>query len=135
MQFQNLQFYPSAPSYYTLVMTDPDAGEVSEVKHWIVVNIPGNDIARGETIAEYIGPAPPNGSGLHRYVFLVYEQPDGPMQFNEPYSDDDDFSYRPFFRVQQFADQYNLGTPVAGNFFLAAWDESVPALRARLGLN
>lgn len=66
--------------YYTLVMVDPDVPSrrlplLREFKHWIVVNIPGNKVDEGETLAEYVGSAPSRGSGLHRYVFLVYEQP------------------------------------------------------------
>ncbi|GAB0097632.1 hypothetical protein DMENIID0001_132940 [Sergentomyia squamirostris] len=121
-------------SYYTLVMTDPDAGEVSEVKHWIVGNIPGNSVWRGETIAEYVGSAPPFGTGRHRYIFLVFEQHFGRIQFLEPYSAVLDFSFRPYFSVQQFANKYQLGSPIAGNFFYASWDYSVPILRAQLGL-
>lgn len=49
-----------------------------EWHHWLVVNIPGNDIARGETLSEYVGSGPPKGTGLHRYVLLIYKQP-GPL--------------------------------------------------------
>ena len=53
---------PDAPS-----RADPKWGEW---RHWLVVNIPGNDISKGDTIAQYIGAAPPVGTGLHRYVIL-----------------------------------------------------------------
>ena len=33
--------------------------EFSEILHWLVVNIPNNDIGSGETISEYIGSGPP----------------------------------------------------------------------------
>ncbi|CAG2119516.1 unnamed protein product, partial [Medioppia subpectinata] len=59
--------------YYTLVMTDPDVGEMSEIKHWLVVNIPGSDVSNGETLAGYRGSGPPKDA-LHRYIFLVYKQ-------------------------------------------------------------
>lgn len=67
-------------SLYTLVLTDPDAPSRLQPKyrewhHWLVVNIPGNDIASGETLSEYVGSGPPKGTGLHRYVMLVYKQP------------------------------------------------------------
>jgi phosphatidylethanolamine-binding protein (PEBP) family uncharacterized protein len=65
--------------YYTLIMTDPDAPSRDNPKHkefvhWIVGNIPGHDIEKGETIVEYVGSGPPKGTGLHRYVFLIFEQ-------------------------------------------------------------
>lgn len=61
-------------------MTDPDAPSrieptYREFKHWLVTNIPGMDVASGDTLTEFVGSGPPMGTGLHRYVFLVYEQP------------------------------------------------------------
>lgn len=45
-------------------MTDPDAPSRKEPKfrewhHWLVVNIPGNDVKKGETLSEYVGSGPP----------------------------------------------------------------------------
>jgi len=45
-------------SFYTLLMTDPDAPsrakpEFREWHHWLVVNIPGNNISEGE-VRRYI---------------------------------------------------------------------------------
>lgn len=74
---------------YTLLMVDPDAPSRAEpkrrsFKHWAVVNIPGKDVAKGDCVAEYIGAGPPNGTGLHRYVFLVYKQNDGRITYDGP---------------------------------------------------
>ncbi|GAB0097223.1 hypothetical protein DMENIID0001_128420 [Sergentomyia squamirostris] len=123
-----------AYAFYTLAMIDPDSGDISQVKHWLVGNIPGIDIARGETIAEYMGSAPSLGTGYHRYIFLVFEQPYGRIKFNEPYSGVFDFTYRPYFSIQHFANKYRLGYPVAGNLYYATWDLFVPILRAEHGL-
>ena len=46
-----------------------------------VVNIPGNKWAEGETLMPYKGPAPGPDSGYHRYIFLLYWQKDGKMEF------------------------------------------------------
>lgn len=62
-------------SLYTLIMHDPDA-VVGNYFHWLVVNIPGDKINNGDKIFKYKGPAPPKGSGIHRYMFLLYEQPE-----------------------------------------------------------
>ncbi|PSN30334.1 OV-16 antigen [Blattella germanica] len=83
-------------SYYLLCMTDggaryqgdPDAPSRKDPKfrewhHWLVGNIPGNKVSEGETLSEYVGSGPPKGTGLHRYVFLVYKQP-GKLKFDEP---------------------------------------------------
>ncbi|CAG2175169.1 unnamed protein product [Oppiella nova] len=68
-------------SYYTLLMTDPDVPSrtdpnLSEGKHWIVINIPGADVSKGQTLVEYMGSGPFKGTGFHRYIFVVYKQTD-----------------------------------------------------------
>lgn len=74
--------WPIEPNtLYTLILTDPDASR--EWRHWTVVNIPGTNVASGDTQAEYVGAGPPPGSGLHRYVFVVYRQP-GRIAIEEP---------------------------------------------------
>ncbi|XP_053698466.1 protein D3-like [Sabethes cyaneus] len=118
---------------YTLIMTDPDAPsranpKMREWKHWIVTNIAGSDLSTGETLAEYISSAPPEGSGLHRYVFLVYKQP-GQVQFDEPKQSNRN-SKRGKFLAAEFARKYNLGSPVAGNFYQAQYDDYVPQVYA-----
>ena len=54
---------------------DPDAPSRAnptyrEWRHWLVANIPGCDVSKGETIVTYFGAGPPQGTGLHRYIFL-----------------------------------------------------------------
>ncbi|XP_062562284.1 protein D3-like [Armigeres subalbatus] len=121
---------------YTLVLTDPDAPsrekpKMREWKHWVVVNVPESDVAAGETVAEYIGSAPPQNSGLHRYVFLVYKQTDGKVQFDEPKLSNRNPN-RGKFRVAEFAEKYHLGSPIAGNFYQAQYDDYVPQVYASL---
>ncbi|CAH1270252.1 PEBP1 [Branchiostoma lanceolatum] len=123
-------------SLYTLVMTDPDAPSRAnprfrEFHHWLVGNIPGNDIQNGETLSQYIGSAPPRRRGLHRYVFLVYEQP-GRLEFEERRLGNSSMAHRSRFRTREFASKYNLGDPVAGNFYQAQWDDWVPSLYAAM---
>lgn len=121
-----------ADDFYTIIMTDPDAPSRKqpsrrEFQHWTVVNIPGEDVNKGETLADYVGSGPPKDTGLHRYVFLLYKQPNK-LSFNEPHRNNTHASTRAKFSVKQFAEKYKLGNPVAGNFFQAQFDESVPAL-------
>lgn len=66
--------YDSNPNkLYTLIIHDPDA-PIGNVIHWVVINIKGSNIESGKEIIKYRGPAPPSGSGIHRYIFLVYKQ-------------------------------------------------------------
>ncbi|ERE82355.1 phosphatidylethanolamine-binding protein 1 [Cricetulus griseus] len=75
---------------YTLVLTDPDAPSRKEPKfrewhHFLVVNMKGNDISSVKVLSDYVGSGPPSGTGLHRYVWLVYEQ-DKPLNCDKPTS-------------------------------------------------
>ena len=45
------------------------------------MNIPGNKWQEGETLIPYKGPAPGPESGYHRYIFLLYHQAAGKMEF------------------------------------------------------
>ncbi|XP_058812164.1 protein D2-like [Topomyia yanbarensis] len=132
-----VQWTAEPNTYYVLCMTDPDAPSRTTPKfrewhHWLVVNIPGTDLERGEILSEYIGAAPPKKTGLHRYVFLVYQQ-DGRLSFNEPRLSNRSSQGRGKFSIQKFSEKYQLGVPVAGNFFQAQFDDYVPKLYRQLG--
>ncbi|XP_026333145.1 protein D2-like [Hyposmocoma kahamanoa] len=115
--------------YYTLAMVDPDAPSrvtpiYREWLHWLVINIPGDNVAAADVIANYNGPSPPKNTGLHRYVILVYKQP-GRINFNELYLDDTNPSKRANFSIAKFARKSNLQVPpVAGDFFMAQYENN-----------
>ncbi|KAJ8454306.1 hypothetical protein ONZ45_g19358 [Pleurotus djamor] len=80
---------------YTLAMVDFDhvgadqSGGVT--RHWLVngVTIDGSSIsnASATAITAYAGPAPPEGTGPHRYAFLLWAQPESftaPEGLNAP---------------------------------------------------
>lgn len=76
-------------AYYTLMMVDPDALSrrfyiFREVRHWLVMNIPESSVEKGDEVVEYRGSGPLITTGLHRYIFLVYKQPNGMIEHNEP---------------------------------------------------
>nr|XP_022914088.1 protein D2-like isoform X2 [Onthophagus taurus] len=132
----NVKWQAEEGSYYTLIMTDPDAPsrtnpKMREWHHWLVGNIPGNDIKKGTTLSEYIGSAPPKDSGLHRYVLLVFKQP-GKVEFSEDKLTNKSGKGRGKFNTKSFAQKYNLGNPIAGNFFKAQWDNYVPTIYKQL---
>ena len=124
-------------SFYTLCMTDPDAPsrekpEFREWHHWLVGNIPGSNVSKGETLSEYVGSGPPEGTGLHRYVFLIYKQ-NGKLSFDEKRLTNRSGDNRGKFSIRNFAAKYKLGNPVAGNFYQAEYDDYVPLLYKQLG--
>jgi phosphatidylethanolamine-binding protein (PEBP) family uncharacterized protein len=53
-------------------MHDPDSVYGNRF-HWIVANISG-DVKNGVDLLPYTGPAPPPKTGIHRYIFELYEQ-------------------------------------------------------------
>jgi len=124
-------------AFYTVVMNDPDAQSRKDPKfrewhHWCVVNIPGSNVAGGEVLSEYVGSGPPKGTGLHRYVFVVYKQPAGKAPFSEKHLTNHSADGRGKQSVADFATRHSLGDPVAGNYYQAQWDDYVPKLYEQL---
>lgn len=66
-----IEYEANPDELHTLLMIDPDA---RSFRHWVIFNIPGADVSKGDKIIEYVGAGPQKGSGLHRYVSLVYKQ-------------------------------------------------------------
>ncbi|XP_010907126.1 protein SELF-PRUNING-like [Elaeis guineensis] len=123
------EFYPSAVtskprvevqgddmrSFFTLVMTDPDVPGPSdpylrEHLHWIVSDIPGTtDASFGREVVSYESPRP--SIGIHRFVFVLFKQKR--RQVVTPPASRDNFSTR------RFAEENDLGLPVAAVYFNA----------------
>lgn len=129
--------WPNEPdTLYTVLLTDPDAPSRKEPKfrewhHWLVMNIPGNQIDKGDVITDYVGSGPPKDSGLHRYVFLVFKQPKK-LSCNEPRIPKTSGDKRGKFSTAKLVSKYKLGDPVAGNLFQAQYDDYVPKLYKQL---
>ncbi|CAF1651333.1 unnamed protein product [Rotaria magnacalcarata] len=118
--------------YYTLIFTNLDGHlkeDNAEVLHWFVGNIPGNQIDKGETLCTYLPPFPPNGSGWHRCVFLLYKHQNGPINFSELYGPLPENSVslekRTFRTFDFFNKLCSYLRPVTLAFFQVAWDTSV----------
>ncbi|XP_018790299.1 PREDICTED: phosphatidylethanolamine-binding protein homolog F40A3.3-like [Bactrocera latifrons] len=119
---------------YTLFMVDPDAPSRAEpiyreILHWLVINIPGNKVAEGQTVAEYRGSGPPEGSGLHRYVFLVFKQ-SGKIESTK-FIPKTSREGRIKVTTRDSIAKHNLGDPIAGNLYQAQYDDYVLVLRAQ----
>nr|XP_018912436.1 PREDICTED: protein D2-like isoform X2 [Bemisia tabaci] len=95
--------------------------------HWQHVNIQGCNLSTGHEINQYTGPEPSETSGVHRYVFLVFEEnPHFPVRLNK--SDDSDemrmFTERRDFNTDNFIRHFNLGIPAwASNFFTSRFEQ------------
>ncbi|XP_012161885.1 protein D2 isoform X2 [Ceratitis capitata] len=131
-----IEWNAESEAFYTLIMTDPDAPSRKDPKfrefhHWLVANIPGGNVNNGDVLTAYVGSGPPQGTGLHRYVFLIYKQP-AKIRFQEPRIPKNSSQNRPNFRSATFAKKYKLGNPIAGNFYQAQWDEYVPTVHRQL---
>lgn len=121
---------------YTLALTDPDPPsrkkpKFREWQHFLVVNMKGNDISSGSVMSDYVGSGPPQKTGLHRYVWLVYEQP-GPLSCSEPVLTNRSADGRAKFKIRNFREKYSLGVPVAGTCYQAEWDDYVPKMYEQL---
>ncbi|XP_072154657.1 uncharacterized protein [Bemisia tabaci] len=104
--------------WYTFIMAgldEPSREEPSlrEYLHWLIVNIPGNRTHDGTELYKY--------KGVHRHGIVVYKQPRKLIfdkeSIKSPYFDDP----RANFSNYQFAEKYQLGEPVAVNFFQTEW--------------
>lgn len=117
--------YPN--KLYTMLMIDPDTPSRKsptngQFLHWLIGNVPGCDIIRGDQIVEYVGSHPEPNTGFHRYIFVVFKQ-HCQLDFDEPYLSNRTLDGRNNFNVKTFAKKYALGKPVAINFFLAKYEK------------
>uniref|UniRef100_A0A1A9ZJB8 Odorant-binding protein A5 n=1 Tax=Glossina pallidipes TaxID=7398 RepID=A0A1A9ZJB8_GLOPL len=124
--------------FYTIYMGNPDAPFTndpywSEWLHWLVVNVPGLEVNKGEIICPYMGPLAPKASGIMRYAFLVYKQPKK-LRFIEPHVNNTSADPHKMFHIKEFGEKYQLGEPIAGNVYRSQWDEFVKVLHKQLNV-
>ncbi|NWX24884.1 RM38 protein, partial [Aegotheles bennettii] len=116
-------------SLWTLLLTNPD-GHLreadSEYLHWLVTNIPGNDIKLGQEICHYLPPFPAMGTGYHRFIFLLFKQ-DCPIDFSEDVRPMPCHSLkmRTFSTFDFYRKHEDAMTPAGLAFFQCQWDSSV----------
>lgn len=101
------------------MLVDPDAPAPTTPRyrswlHWLIINIPSNDVARGEVVQDYMPPEP--AKGKHRYLWLLFKQRER-VQARRP-------AKRQGFQVKEWAKDHGLDpNPSAGLFFWSAADE------------
>lgn len=89
-------------------------------------------MSSGEARVQYIGSGPPQGSGIHRYIFLVFKQVNGKQEFDIPTTTNRSREGRLKTDTRKLIADYNLKL-IAGNFYFAQFDDYVPILHAQLG--
>ncbi|XP_055910180.1 39S ribosomal protein L38, mitochondrial [Eupeodes corollae] len=118
----------SKDSYWTLIATNPDGHFTksdSEYVHWFVSNIPNGDIAKGETLVEYMQPIPPKGIGFQRYIFVLYKQ-NSKLDFSGyKVNKSDDLELRTFKTLDFYKKYQDDITPAGLAFFQSDWDTGI----------
>ncbi|KAJ5512377.1 Protease inhibitor (Tfs1) [Penicillium fimorum] len=115
-------------STYLVVSLDIDAPFpsfviLSPILHWIQSDIKVTSEGAFEFdapfVANYIGPAPPPISAPHRYLFLLYEQPEAfDLTAYAPTGGRNvSNSSRMRYDLDAWAEEIKLGPPVAFNYF------------------
>ncbi|KAG9218869.1 hypothetical protein CCMSSC00406_0001017 [Pleurotus cornucopiae] len=120
---------------FVLAIVDPDAPtpqntSISQFRHML-----GGDFRANATggllmntsaaLSDFVPPTPPAGSDPHRYVILLFNQSanfdtNAPPLVNAS-------TPRTNFNISMFASALQLGTPIAGTFFLTGPDNSSTA--------
>ncbi|KAJ3169032.1 hypothetical protein HDU87_000906 [Geranomyces variabilis] len=111
----------SATDLHTLLMVDPDVPSrasasptAGQFRHMALLNIRGSDLTTALAASPYVGPAPPRGSGPHRYTFLLFKQTAEISAATAGIGAAD----RAGFKAQDFVDKNGLQL-VGGNFMLS----------------
>ncbi len=108
---------------YTCAMVDPDAPSRKQSAagqqwlHFLWSNIklqPDGELSleNATELMSYAGPTPPSGTGLHRYVFLCFQQ----HSRSQPKRDIAEA--RNGFQIDKFAERNDLGNPKGCHYFL-----------------
>merc|ERR1712130_350391 len=132
----NVSWKADENKFYTLFMTDPDAPArdnplFREFIHWVVTDIPGNDLKSGVVVMDYLGPAPPHSSGLHRYCFFIYEQKEkGIINVDETKKM---FEGRGGKKIMDLVTRSDLGYPIAANIMMSQWGEEGDGYHESMG--
>lgn len=134
----NFRYEADPDQLHTLLMIDPDSPSranhnLRNVVHYLINNIPGNDVKSGEIAVEYVPPCPFPEAGKHRIVYLLYKQPDGNrVEFEETVASNL-LEGRGPLNLHVYASENNLGDPIAINFHLSDWDDYVQTIASNFG--
>ncbi|KAK2582346.1 hypothetical protein KPH14_004682 [Odynerus spinipes] len=116
----------SSDTLWTILMTTPDGNlqnSNNEYCHWFIGNIPGNDIAKGEQLIDYLRPIPPRGLGYCRYIFVLYKQ-DKHIDYTKYKKQQPclNLSERDWNTLDFYREHQDYITPAGLAFFQSDWD-------------
>ncbi|KAK2020385.1 phosphatidylethanolamine-binding protein [Colletotrichum zoysiae] len=103
---------------YTLVLTDPDAPTPDDPRfafwrHWVAPGLQplsggGGVVAQGKPpLTEFLGPGPKDDSKPHRYLFLLYREPQG-LDLKKEDVGGEEFVERRSWKPAEFAEKHGL---------------------------
>ncbi|KAF4218287.1 hypothetical protein CNMCM8980_005463 [Aspergillus fumigatiaffinis] len=115
---------PSSTSY-TLLLVDPDAPTPDDPKfafwrHWVVSGLKAEEANGATALTEYLGPGPKDDSRPHRYLFLLFREPEGFALTKEDVGGEE-FTARRSFKVAEWVERHGLEL-VGVNWMLGAGD-------------
>ena len=105
---------PKSNPSLTLLLLDPDAPTPDDPKfafwrHWVITAIPGDaqEVSEGKELTPYLAPGPKDESGPHRYLFLLFREPE---EFEVGREDvgGEEFVERRSFPAGEFVEKYGL---------------------------
>ncbi|KAL4874582.1 phosphatidylethanolamine-binding protein [Aspergillus karnatakaensis] len=116
----------SGSQTYTLLLIDPDAPTPDDPKfaywrHWVVSGLKaGEKVENVTALTEYLGPGPKDDSRPHRYLLLLFREPEG-LSLTKEDVGGEEFVQRRSFKAAEWVQAHGLEL-VAVNWFLGAGD-------------
>ena len=101
--------------------------------HWVIVNIPENDLSAGHTVCPYIPACPLQNIGAQRYFFVLFRQ-DHILSQKKLEEAEILFEPRGGMAVFTWASQNGMGLPVGVNGFTTQWEEWCEKIHFEIGL-
>ncbi|KAL4804616.1 phosphatidylethanolamine-binding protein [Aspergillus unguis] len=99
---------------YTLLLVDPDAPTPDDPKfaywrHWVVSGLKPSEAGTvpESALTEYLGPGPKDDSRPHRYLFLLFREPEN-LALKKEDVGGEEFVQRRSFQAAEFAERYGL---------------------------
>ncbi|XP_048769606.2 39S ribosomal protein L38, mitochondrial-like isoform X2 [Ostrea edulis] len=128
----SVNYQAESDSLWTLLLTAPDShlqDNSAEYLHWLVGNIPGNEISKGELLCDYLQVFPVKGTGFHRYVFVLFKQ-EQTIDFSDDRltSNTCSLKERTFKTFDFYEKHQDHLTPAGVSFFQSEHDESIREL-------